>query len=84
MTEDIAAYVGVDWASATHYVYALDAQGAKLGHHSFQHSGEGLAWRLDPNNDGRRARAHRRWKRTSRRELDGVWLSRACLESKAT
>ncbi|WP_316202879.1 MULTISPECIES: IS110 family transposase [unclassified Bradyrhizobium] len=43
MTEDIAAYVGVDWASATHYVYALDAQGAKLGHRSFQHSGEGLA-----------------------------------------
>jgi transposase len=43
MTEDIAAYVGVDWASATHYVFALDAQGAKLGHRSFQHSGEGLA-----------------------------------------
>jgi transposase len=43
MTEVIAAYVGVDWASATHYVYALDAQGAKLGHCSFQHSGEGLA-----------------------------------------
>ncbi|MGY4305175.1 transposase [Bradyrhizobium sp. USDA 4369] len=43
MTEDIAAYAGVDWASATHYVYALDAQGAKLGHRSFQHSGEGLA-----------------------------------------
>ena len=31
MNEDIAAYVGVDWASATHYAYALDAQGAKLG-----------------------------------------------------
>lgn len=41
--EDIAAYVGVDWASATHYAYALDAHGAKLGHRSFKHSGEGLA-----------------------------------------
>ncbi|MHC2282883.1 transposase [Bradyrhizobium diazoefficiens] len=43
MNEDIAVYVGVDWASATHYAYALDAQGAKLGHRSFQHSGDGLA-----------------------------------------
>ncbi|WP_342724630.1 IS110 family transposase [Bradyrhizobium sp. B097] len=43
MMEDIAAYVGIDWASATHYAYALDAHGAKLGHRSFRHSGEGLA-----------------------------------------
>ncbi|MCC8936595.1 IS110 family transposase [Bradyrhizobium sp. Arg68] len=43
MTEDIAAYVGVDWASATQYAYALDAKGAKLGHCSFEHSGVGLA-----------------------------------------
>ncbi|MFC2253951.1 IS110 family transposase [Labrys portucalensis] len=38
----IAAYVGVDWASATHYAYALDAFGQKLGHRAFAHSGEGL------------------------------------------
>lgn len=42
MIEDILAYVGVDWASATHYAYALDAAGIKLGHRSFPHSGEGL------------------------------------------
>lgn len=45
MNDDVAAYVGVDWASATHYAYALDAQGAKLGHRSFVHSGDGwLNW----------------------------------------
>lgn len=43
MIEDISAFVGVDWASATHYAYALGADGRKLGHRSFQHSGEGLA-----------------------------------------
>jgi Transposase len=43
MIEDISAFVGVDWASATHYAYALDADGRKLGHRSFPHSGEGLA-----------------------------------------
>jgi hypothetical protein len=32
MTGDIAACVGVDSASATHYAYALDAQRTKLGH----------------------------------------------------
>ncbi|WP_201268621.1 hypothetical protein [Sinorhizobium meliloti] len=31
MTDNIMAYVGVDWASATHYAYALDATGQKLG-----------------------------------------------------
>ncbi|WP_292600823.1 IS110 family transposase [Mesorhizobium sp.] len=41
MSGDISAFVGVDWASATHY--ALDADGRKLGHRSFPHSGEGLA-----------------------------------------
>jgi hypothetical protein len=43
MTDTIMAYVGVDWASATHYAYALDATGQKLDHRSFPHSGEGLA-----------------------------------------
>ena len=37
------AYVGVDWASTTHYAYALDASGRKLGHRSFPHSGDGMA-----------------------------------------
>jgi len=41
------AYVGVDWASATHYVYALDADGGKLGHRAFAHSGDGLADLVD-------------------------------------
>lgn len=43
MTDEIIAYVGVDWASATHHAYALDASGAKLGHRAFPHSGDGLA-----------------------------------------
>lgn len=43
MENTIAAYVGVDWASATHYAYALDADGQKLGHRAFSHSGDGLA-----------------------------------------
>lgn len=38
----ITTYVGVDWASATHYAYALDADGKKLGHRPFPHSGVGL------------------------------------------
>lgn len=42
MTDIIEAYVGVDWASATHYAYALDADGEKLGHRPFPHSGGGL------------------------------------------
>lgn len=42
MTDTIMTYVGVDWASATHYAYALDADGKKLGHRPFPHSGEGL------------------------------------------
>lgn len=42
MEDIILAYVGVDWASATHYAYALDADGRKLGHRSFPHSGDGL------------------------------------------
>ena len=42
MADTIMTYVGVDWASATHYAYALDAGGKKLGHRPFPHSGEGL------------------------------------------
>jgi transposase len=43
MTDVVLAYVGVDWAAETHYAYALDASGSKLGHSSFAHSGDGLA-----------------------------------------
>lgn len=42
MEDSIMTYVGVDWASATHYAYALGADGKKLGHRPFPHSGEGL------------------------------------------
>src|SRR5438445_509455 len=47
MENEIAAYVGVDWASAVHYAFALDADGAKLGHRGFAHSGEGLGELVD-------------------------------------
>jgi len=40
---DIAAYVGIDWASTTHYAFVMDADGRKLGHRAFAHSGDGLA-----------------------------------------
>jgi len=43
MTRAIKAYVGVDWASATHQVCVLDAEGKLLGEHAFPHDGEGLA-----------------------------------------
>ena len=32
MTDGIATYVGVDWASVTHYAFALDPEGGKLGY----------------------------------------------------
>ncbi|WP_354182243.1 transposase [Bradyrhizobium sp. LA6.1] len=89
MNEDIAAYVGVDWASATHYAYALDAQGAKLGHRSFQHSGDGLAELADwiQRTTGCRARPDRDWHRgparARRREPDGFGFPGSCAKSKA-
>ena len=43
MTEAIKAYVGVDWASATHQVCVLDAEGRLLGERAFPHDGQGLA-----------------------------------------
>ena len=36
-------FVGVDWASQTHHVFLIDAQGRKLGERGFTHGGEGLA-----------------------------------------
>ncbi len=36
-------FVGVDWASQTHHVSVIDAQGRKLGKRGFAHGGEGLA-----------------------------------------
>jgi transposase len=43
MTETIKAYAGVDWASATHQVCVLDADGRLLGERAFPHDGPGLA-----------------------------------------
>jgi transposase len=43
MTETIKAYVGVDWASTTHQVCVLDAEGKLLGECAFPHDGQGLA-----------------------------------------
>ena len=36
-------FVGVDWASQTHHVFVIDAQGRKIGERGFAHGGEGLA-----------------------------------------
>ncbi len=36
-------FVGVDWASQTHHVFVIDAQGRKIGERGFVHGGEGLA-----------------------------------------
>ena len=36
-------FVGVDWASQTHHVFVIDAQGCKSGERGFAHGGEGLA-----------------------------------------
>ena len=36
-------FVGVDWASQTHHVFVIDAQGRKVGERGFAHGGEGLA-----------------------------------------
>jgi transposase len=43
MDEDRNWFVGVDWASETHLVCVLDAQGNKSGERSFRHGGGGLA-----------------------------------------
>lgn len=42
MMEDIAVYVGVDWASATHVACILSPAGDKLSERAFPHTGEGL------------------------------------------
>ena len=36
-------YVGVDWASQSHHVCVLQADGDRLGEQVFKHTGEGLA-----------------------------------------
>ena len=36
-------YVGVDWASQSHHVCVLKADGDRLGEQVFKHTGEGLA-----------------------------------------
>lgn len=40
--EELAYFVGVDWATQEHEVCVIDAQGKEKGRSSFAHSGEGL------------------------------------------
>lgn len=42
MEEELAYFVGVDWATQEHEVCVIDAQGKEKGGRSFAHSGEGL------------------------------------------
>ena len=35
--------MGVDWASQTHHVSVIDAEGREVGERGFTHGGEGLA-----------------------------------------
>jgi len=37
-----SCFVGVDWATQTHHVFVLDANGHKLGERGFRHGGAGL------------------------------------------
>jgi transposase len=43
MTDQRQWYVGVDWASESHHVFLIDADGRKIAERVFKHGGEGLA-----------------------------------------
>jgi transposase len=51
MVEDVAWFVGIDWASQSHSVCLLDAEGRHVARHEFAHGGAGLtelrAWLLE-------------------------------------
>ncbi len=47
MDEERNWFVGVDWASETHHVCVLDAEGHKVGERTFRHGGVGLAEMAD-------------------------------------
>ena len=43
MTDQSRFYAGIDWASESHLVFLISAEGRKIGEREFKHSGEGLA-----------------------------------------
>jgi transposase len=43
MTDRRHWYAGVDWASESHHVFLIDADGRKIAERVFKHGGEGLA-----------------------------------------
>ena len=43
MTDQRTWYAGVDWASESHCVFLIDADGRKIGEKVFKHGGRGLA-----------------------------------------
>src|SRR5271157_5852169 len=48
MSNDVRFFAGVDWATETHQVCIVEAQGGKIiGERAFPHGGEGLAAQLD-------------------------------------
>ena len=42
MAEEIAWFVGIDWASQSHQVCLVDAHGECLGERAFAHGGPGI------------------------------------------
>lgn len=43
MMEDVHWFVGIDWATQSHSVCLLDAEGRRIAQHEFAHGGAGLA-----------------------------------------
>src|SRR5258705_3747514 len=43
MINDVRWFVGIDWATESHCVCLLDAEGRRVGQHEFAHGGAGLA-----------------------------------------
>jgi transposase len=42
MVEDVRWFVGIDWATQSHHVCLLDAEGRRVGEREFAHGGAGL------------------------------------------
>ena len=42
MIDDVQWFVGIDWATQSHCVCLLDAEGRRVGQHEFAHGGAGL------------------------------------------
>jgi Transposase len=43
MVDDVQWFVGIDWATQSHCVCLLDAEGRQVGQREFAHGGAGLA-----------------------------------------